>query len=81
MKKLYLFGEEEMKSRWEKCQVEMEKEGIDVLILSKPSNLFYMSGYRTQLQSSDFRAMIAVMPRGGEPTLVLPNLEGPSGEK
>lgn len=75
------FEDDEMKKRWEKCQVEMEKEGIDVLILSKPSNYYYMSGYRTQLQSSDFRAMIAVLPRGGEPTLVLPNLEAPSGEK
>jgi Xaa-Pro aminopeptidase len=81
MVKFYLFEEEEMKGRWKKCQVEMEKEGIDVLILSKPSNLFYMTGYRSQIFSSDFRAMIAVMPRGGEPTLVLPNLEGPSGEK
>ena len=81
MVKYYLFEEEEMKGRWEKCQIEMEKQGIDVLILSKPDNLFYMSGYRTQLQYSDFRAMIAIMPRGGEPTLVLPNLEGPSGER
>jgi Xaa-Pro aminopeptidase len=81
MVKFYLFEEKEMKGRWEKCQVEMEKEGIDVLILSKATNLFYMSGYRTQIQFSDFRAFIAVMPRGGEPTLVVPNLEGPAGEK
>jgi len=76
-----LFKEEEMRNRWEKCQLEMEKEGIDVLILSKPSNIFYMSGYRTQLWDDDFRAMIAILPRGGEPCLVLPGLEGPAGEK
>jgi len=81
MVKFYLFEEEEMKSRWEKCQIEMEKEGIDVLILSKPTNFFYMSGFRTQIRSSDFRAFIAIMPRGGEPTLVVPNIEGPPAEK
>ena len=81
MVKFYLFEEEEMKSRWEKCQVEMEKDGIDVLILSKPSNLFYMTGYRTQLWDDDFRAIIAVLPRGGAPCLVVPGLEGPAAEK
>ena len=45
MVKFYLFEEEDMKGRWEKYQVEMEKEGIDVLILTKANNLFYMSGY------------------------------------
>jgi Xaa-Pro aminopeptidase len=81
MKKFYLFEEEEYRSRWQKCQQEMEKEGIDVLVLSQHTNLFYMSGYRTHLRDSNFRPFICVLPKDGEPTLVVPRLEGPSAKK
>ncbi len=53
-----LFDEKEYEQRWKKCQEEMEKENLDVLILSQFNNVFYISGYRTQLFFSRFRTFI-----------------------
>lgn len=82
MKKFYLFDEEEYRSRWQKCQQEMEKEGLDVLVLSQHTNLIYMSGYRTHAtRDTHFRPFICVLPKDGEPTLVVPRLEEASAKK
>ncbi len=43
MKKFYLFEEEEYRNRWQKCQQEMEKEGIDVLVLSQLNNFYSLN--------------------------------------
>lgn len=75
------FGISEYKSRWQKCQKEMEKEGLDVLVLSQNTNVIYMTGYRTQLYASNFRPFITVLKRGDDPVLIVPNLEEGSGRK
>lgn len=75
------FDISEYESRWQKCQKEMEKEGIDVLVLSQDTNVIYTTGYRTQLYDSNFRPFITVLKRGDEPVLIVPNLEEGSGRK
>ncbi len=75
------FDISEYETRWQKCQKEMEKEGIDVLVLSQDTNVIYMTGYRTQLYNSNFRPFITVLKRGDEPVLIVPNIEVGSGRK
>jgi len=75
------FNISEYEYRWQKCQKEMEKEGIDVLVLSQNTNVIYMTGYRTQLYNSNFRPFITVLKIGDEPILIVPNLEEGSGRK
>ncbi len=70
-----LFDEKEYEQRWKKCQEEMEKENLDVLILSQFNNVFYISGYRTQLFFSRFRPFITLLIKGESPILLVPNLE------
>lgn len=81
MVKYLIFERSEYESRWEKCKEEMDKAGLDVLILTSPSNIYYMSGYRTQLFFSNFRPFICIIPRVGEPVLGVPNLEIYSAKK
>jgi Xaa-Pro aminopeptidase len=59
----------------------MEEEKMDGLVLSDPSNLAYVTGYRSYLTGSKFRPFLAIVPRGEEPILILPNLEVGSGRK
>ena len=59
----------------------MEDKRIDGLILSDPSNIAYVTGYRSYLTSSKFRPFLAVVALDGEPVLILPNLEVGSGRK
>jgi len=75
------FDISEYEARWQKCQKEMEEEGLDVLVLSQDTNVIYMTGYRTQLYDSNFRPFITVLKRGDNPVLIVPNLEEGSGRK
>ncbi len=71
-----LFDLNEHESRLKKCQDLMKRHGFDVLILSQASNVFYMTGYRTQLFFTEFRPFICLIPREGLPALLVPSLEG-----
>jgi len=53
----------------------MARHGCDVLLLTSPENITYVTGYRTWYFSSKFRPVICVVPRTGEPALVLRILE------
>jgi len=71
----------EFKNRWQRCQKEMEKQGLDVLILSSDKNIIYMTGYRTGLFDSNFRAILCVLVKGKEPVLLVPGLEKAGAKK
>lgn len=75
MKKFYLFEEEEYRNRWQKCQQEMEKEGIDVLVLSQLNNITYITGFKSNLFLCNFRPYLCVIKKGKLPILLIPNLE------
>ena len=49
------FSPEEFRLHNEKLQAEMEKQDIDMLLLSTPENIYYSTGYRSWYTSSLFR--------------------------
>ena len=75
------FSIDEYKQRYANVQRAMHRANIAGLVLSDPSNLIYLTGYRTILYQSKFRPFYAIVPADGEPVLVLPNLEVGDGRK
>jgi len=73
------FSRSEYQERYDKIQRAMHEANVGALILSDPSNLIYVTGYRTILYQSKFRPFLAVVPAVGDPVLVLPNLEVGNG--
>jgi Xaa-Pro aminopeptidase len=58
-----------------RAQAEMERQGIDWLIISPSSDLVYMMGYPAH--TSERLTALATPRRGGEPFVVVPRLEAP----
>lgn len=75
------FPREEYAARRHHAQRLMEQQQLDALLVSAAANLVYLTGYRTNLFVSGFRPFLAVIPREGEPTLILPNLELGAGQE
>lgn len=61
------FSEAEYRLHNEKLQKEMEKAGLDMLMLSTPENIYYATGYRSWYTSSLFRPVYVLVPRVGDP--------------
>lgn len=57
-----------------RARAEMERRGVDVLLLSVGSDLPYLSGYEAMPLE---RLTMLVVPRDAEATLVIPRLEAP----
>lgn len=58
-----------------KLQQRMTELNLDALLLSSVENIYYATGYRSWYLSSPFRPVFAVVPREGEPAIVLRLLE------
>lgn len=69
------FSPEEFRLHNEKLQAEMEKQDIDMLLLSTPENIYYSTGYRSWYTSSLFRPVYVLVPREGDPAIILRILE------
>ena len=69
------FSPEEFRLHNEKLQAEMEKQDIDMLMLSTPENIYYSTGYRSWYTSSLFRPVYVLVPRKGDPAIILRILE------
>jgi len=69
------FAKDEYTRRLGRLQKNMARHGCDVLLLTSPENITYVTGYRTWYFSSKFRPVICVVPQAGEPALVLRILE------
>ena len=69
------FPREEYEAHIKKLQEEMEAEGLDMLLLSSPENIFYSTAYRSWYTSSLFRPVLVFVPRKGEPAISLRILE------
>lgn len=81
MKKTLDFSIEEYQTRIKNAQKVLDEKGLDFLLLSQAENLIYLTGYRTILYGSKFRPFLAVIPKEGDPVLILPVLEKGVGEK
>ncbi len=75
------FSRQEYEARLDKARALMDEAGLDFLFLTQPENLIYLTGYRTILYDSKFRPFLAVLPKQGEPVLILPVLELGVGQK
>ena len=75
------FSPEEFRLHNEKLQAEMEKQDIDMLMLSTPENIYYSTGYRSWYTSSLFRPVYVLVPRKGDPAIILrrPRYSIPAG--
>jgi Xaa-Pro aminopeptidase len=58
-----------------RAQAEMDRQGIDWVIISPSSDLVYMMGYPAH--TSERLTALATPRRGGEPFVVVPRLEAP----
>ena len=81
MEKYLIFNENEYQERNAKAQRLMEIEGMDACVFSKGANLTYFSGYLTTLFASEFRPFFYILPKEGEPCLVVPALEKGGAQK
>lgn len=59
-------------NRYEKARKLMQKNDVDAMIVCKPENVYYMSGFRAIIWS---RPLIPIIPLDGEPIFVVPKLE------
>ncbi len=66
---------EEFRRHNESLQKEMARAGIDMLMLSTPENIYYSTGYRSWYTSSLFRPVYVLVPREGDPAIILRLLE------
>lgn len=69
------FAESEYKIHIEKIQEQLNKEDLDMMLLSAPENIYYATGYRSWYASSLFRPVFVFVPRCGEPAIYLRILE------
>lgn len=81
MSSMMYFPASEYEERVGRARALMEASGIDALVATAPNNITYISGYRTNLFDSNFRPYFAILPREGDPTLLLPSLESGVGEE
>jgi Xaa-Pro aminopeptidase len=66
------FSTEEFRARVRRAQAEMERRGIDLLLIHSPENIYYLTGYQT---SGYFAYQTAVLARSGDPKLLVRFLE------
>lgn len=69
------FTKEEHLRHLEKIQKELERMDLDGVLLTTPENIYYSTGYRSWYTSSLFRPVYVLVPRVGDPAIVLRILE------
>jgi len=62
-------------ARIRRAQAELEKQGVDLLLIGPGSDLFYLTGFVAHLSE---RLNLLGIPREGKPFLILPVLEAPN---
>lgn len=67
------FSKEEFRLHNRKLQEQMAEQNLDMLLLSTPENIYYSTGYRSWYTSSLFRPVYVLVPRVGDPAIVLRN--------
>ncbi len=65
------FDRREFEARWERTHSLMTERGLDALLVTSESNYRYLSGHVTHFWVSKSRPLSLVMPRRGQPTLVV----------
>lgn len=63
--------------RLRRAQAEIERQGVDLLLIGPGSDLFYLTGFKAHLSE---RLNLLGISRQGKPFLVLPVLEAPNAQ-
>jgi Xaa-Pro dipeptidase len=71
------FTPDEFASRTERAQAIMAEQTFDALVLSTPPNVRYFSGFDSQFWESPTRPWFIVVPSGGRPIAVIPEIGVP----
>lgn len=66
------FSTDEFRARVRRVHAEMEKQGLDLLLIHAPENIYYLTGYQT---SGYFAYQVALVARGRDPELLVRFLE------
>ncbi|MGC9369263.1 MAG: M24 family metallopeptidase [Paracoccaceae bacterium] len=69
-----VFPAEEYLRRVSALQEGMAREGLDVLLLTSPADVFYVSGFLTRFWESPARPWFVVVPAAGRPVAVIPSI-------
>ena len=70
--KLQSVGAAEYRARVDRARAEMERAGIDTLLITSEANFSYFSGLRSQSWASPTRPMFLLIPAGREPIAIVP---------
>jgi len=62
-----------MNDKWNKLHSAMEQSGIDVMLITDPKHVYYLTGFACDPHE---RFLGIVVPQQGEPTLIVPVLDG-----
>ncbi|MGY3591897.1 Xaa-Pro dipeptidase [Bradyrhizobium sp. USDA 4341] len=73
----YPFSIEEYKNRLSFVRKKMAQLALDILIVTVPENIYYLSGYRT---TGYYVAQCLIVPLAGDPRFVIRKLEYPNVE-
>lgn len=71
------FPSQEFESRLQNIRRQMSSKGLNALVLSRPQNIYYASGYRGAIIASwTSQIHVLVIPDSGEPRIMTRALEG-----
>ncbi|GAA2302702.1 M24 family metallopeptidase [Streptomyces violaceusniger] len=59
---------ETVRARWARVQHHLRADGVDAMVVVKPQNTFYLSGYTPMIYS---HPVLVVLPAEGEPVFIL----------
>lgn len=66
---------EEYEYHLSRLQNQIEANGLDGLLLTTPENIYYSTGYRSWYMSSLFRPVYVLVPKSGDPAVIMRILE------
>lgn len=76
------FSDEEYEKRYRKAKNAMEKNGIDALFVTEKENIEYWTGFMCgHWMVKGFPPAVGIIPREGEPVLVLPSFLSGTAER
>ena len=67
-----IFPAQEFRARVQRLQTAMARENIDALLLTAPSDIFYVTGFLTRFWESPARPWFLIVPSQGVPIAVIP---------
>jgi Xaa-Pro aminopeptidase len=69
------FPREEFERRWQHARLLMDRQGLDALFVTERTNYRYFSGSRTIQHNNKQRPMIVLVPKKGDPVMMVYGLE------